>query len=102
MKKSHFLSLLAGLVLMFGGPAVGLFLTVQRMMQAVAAQGDQPAVTERPAADLTRALAPTHAGLAVGAAGLGLVLVAVALIFRERKARTNTPPPTVPPFRSPI
>ena len=92
MKKSHFFALIAGLAVMFGGPALGLFLTVRRMtalLAAVQASADGPAPDL--AAAGARALAPAQAGLLVGTLGLALALGAIALHFASRRRRRQSP-----------
>ena len=95
MKKTHFFALIAGLAVMFGGPAVGLFVTVRRMTAVVAVA---QAHTDGPAPDLAaavaRALEPTQIGLLVGTLGLAVALGAIALYFASR--RRGPKPPSQP------
>ena len=94
MRKSHFFAMIAGLVLMFGGPAAGLFFTAQRMRRAIeVAQGGQADGAARLAAELSRALAAIHLGLTIGVAGLLILLSAIALHFATRRARATPPAP---------
>lgn len=97
MKKSHFFALIGGLVLMFGGPAVGMFLAVLRMSRAVRlAQADPGAAPHELAAELAGALAATQVGLALGTLGLVVLLAAIALHFLARRARLRSASPLGP------
>jgi hypothetical protein len=93
MRKSHFFALLGGLVLMFGGPAVGLFLTALRMRRAAAvAQALGGEAAARLVGELHPALAAIQLGLAVGTLGLILLLAAVMAHFLTRRPRPKAPP----------
>ncbi|HUT33773.1 MAG TPA: hypothetical protein VNE39_09850 [Planctomycetota bacterium] len=93
MKKAHFFALIAGLAVTFGGPALGLFLAVRRMTAVVAlAQAHTDGSPPDLATAVVRALAPTQAGLLVGALGLAIALGAIALHFAARRRRRRTPP----------
>ena len=85
MRKSHFILLVVGVVLMAGGPAGGLLVTVQAMSRAVAAS---KAGTPAELADqVSEALTSTTVGLGVGALGLVLAVVALVAHFVARKRR---------------
>jgi biopolymer transport protein ExbB/TolQ len=92
MKRSHFICLILGLALLFGGPAVGLLATVLGMQRAVAAaSANQNAGTAKLAHDVEQALTGTWWGLAVGAAGLVVAIVAIVVHFTSRSVRRAEP-----------
>ncbi len=94
MRKSHFIAMVGGLVLMFGGPAAGLFVTAQRMRCAIEAlQAGQADAAARAAAELARAIASIHLGLAIGLAGLLILFSALVLYFATRRAKPTPPDP---------
>jgi len=92
MRKAHFFGLIAGLVVMFGGPALGLFLTARRITAAVAlAQAHADGPPPDLATAVVRALAPTQVGLLVGTVGLAVALGAIALHFTTHRRRPRPP-----------
>ena len=95
MKKSHFIVLVVGVVLMAGGPAAGLLVTVQAMKGAVAAtQAGTGAERAELADQISEALTGTIVGLGVGAVGLVDVVVAMVAHFvarSRRKAEASRP-----------
>jgi len=93
MRRSHFICLILGLVLLFGGPAVGLFTTVVGMQRAFAqAAASGQADAAKLSQGVRQALVGTRIGLAVGVAGLGIVIFAVCLHAAARRARRAGPP----------
>lgn len=88
MKRGPLVCLALGIVLLVGGPLLGLLGTVLGMMRAfndLAQQG--PASPESLAGQLQVALLAAVAGLPVAAVGLVLIIVALVLHLAARERR---------------
>jgi hypothetical protein len=104
MKKSHFLCLILGLVLMFLGPTGGSFAAMLRMRRAVEIAGAPgPARPELVAHEIGQAAQRMAIGVAVGIVGLGVAVSAIVVHFVARRARrrraAGAPPFDFPPLR---
>jgi len=95
MRKSHFIALITGLIVMFAGPAAGLLGTVLGMMNAFeAAKQSGPAPSPADLSNsITGALTATVVGIAIGAVGMIVAIAAVIAYFATRPPRPAAPQP---------
>jgi hypothetical protein len=104
MKKSHFLCLILGLVLMFLGPTGGSFTAMLRMRRAAEIAGDRDlGRADLVAHEIGEAVHRMTIGMAVGIIGLGVAVSAIVLYFVARRVRrrraAGAPPFDFPPPR---
>ena len=92
MKRSHFITLVVGVVVMFLGPAAGMFASVLRMRRALALAETlaEPQAGQLLASAAHGTFVATTVGICVGA--LGLLVVIVCLVVQVSTRGRAQPP----------